>query len=166
MGLVASAFGAVFTAFSSYLFAAAIILIIAMGFWMLFDLHLPYNTPRLGIIDRVSRKTYDIPTEGIVSGLALGLALGIVWLPCTGPVLATILTWVAANGNIATGGLLLMIYSLGFAVPMLGIAYSARFSSSLAGQSSKTIWIKRIAGVVLIVVGVYLAQPYLTMLTA
>ena len=77
MGLVASAFGSAFTAYSSYLFAAAILLIIAMGFWMLFDLHLPYNTPRLGLIDRVSRKTYDIPTEGIASGLVLGLALGI-----------------------------------------------------------------------------------------
>ncbi|MGZ7132794.1 MAG: cytochrome c biogenesis CcdA family protein [Halobacteriota archaeon] len=165
MGLVASAFGVAFAAFSSYLFAAAIILIIAMGFWMLFDLHLPYNTPRLGVIDRVSRRTYDIPTEGIASGLALGLALGIVWLPCTGPVLATILTWVAANGDMATGGLLLMVYSLGFAVPMLGIAYSARLSSSLAGKSSKTIWIKRVAGVVLIAVGAYLALPYLPMLT-
>jgi cytochrome c-type biogenesis protein len=161
MGLIASAFGAAFAAFSYYLYAAAILLIIAMGFWMLFDLHLPYNTPRLGLIDRVSKKTYDIPTEGMASGLALGLALGIVWLPCTGPVLATILTWVAANGDVATGGLLLMIYSLGFAVPMLAIAYSARISSSLVGKSSKTIWIKRIAGVVLIAVGIYLALPYL-----
>ena len=161
MGLVASAFGAVFAAFSYYLFAAAIILIIVMGFWMLFDLHLPYNSPRLGLIDRVSKKTYDIPTEGMASGLALGLALGIVWLPCTGPVLATILSWVAANGDVMTGGLLLMIYSLGFAVPMLAIAYSARLSSSLVGKSSKTIWIKRVAGLVLIAVGVYLALPYL-----
>ncbi|MGA7075202.1 MAG: cytochrome c biogenesis CcdA family protein [Halobacteriota archaeon] len=165
MGLVASAFGAAFTAYSSYLFAAAILLIIAMGFWMLFDLHLPYNAPRLGLLDRVSRKTYDIPTEGIASGLVLGLALGIVWLPCTGPVLATILTWVAANGDVVTGGLLLLVYSLGFAVPMLAIAYSARLSSSLVGKSSKTIWIKRVAGVVLIAVGVYLAIPYLPMLT-
>jgi cytochrome c biogenesis protein CcdA len=165
MGLVASAFGAVFAAFSYYLFAAAILLIIVMGFWMLFDLHLPSNTPRLGLIDRVSKKTYDIPTEGIASGLALGLALGIVWLPCTGPVLATILSWVAANGDVMTGGLLLMIYSLGFAVPMLAIAYSARFSSSLAGKSSKTIWIKRVAGLVLIAVGVYLALPYLPTFT-
>jgi len=165
MGLVASAFGAAFAAFSSYLFAAAILLIIAMGVWMLFDLHLPYSAPRLGLIDRVSRKTYDIPTEGVASGLLLGLALGIVWLPCTGPVLATILTWVAAKGDVFTGGLLLLIYSLGFAVPMLGIAYSTRFSSSLAGKSAKTIWIKRAAGVVLIIVGVYLALPYLPMLT-
>jgi threonine/homoserine/homoserine lactone efflux protein len=48
---------------------------------------------------------------------------------------------------------------------MLAIAYSARLSSSLAGKSSKTIWIKRVAGVVLIAVGMYLALPYLSMLT-
>ena len=165
MGLVASAFGAVFTAYSYYLFAAAIFFIIAMGFWMLFDLHLPYSAPRLGLIDRVSKKTYDIPTEGIASGLLLGLALGIVWLPCTGPVLGTILTWVAAKGDVMTGGLLLIVYSLGFAVPMLAIAYSTKMSSSLVGKSSKTIWIKRVAGLMLIVVGVYLVWPYLATLT-
>jgi len=134
-----------------------------MGFWMLFDLHLPYNMPRLGIIDRVSKETYTLPTEGIASGLLLGLALGIVWLPCTGPVLGTILSWVAIKGDILTGGLLLIVYSIGFAIPMLGIAYSTRMSSSLAGKSSKTIWIKRVAGVLLIAVGVYLVLPYLSM---
>lgn len=165
MGLIASAFGAAFASFSYYLNIAAIVLIIAMGIWMLFDLHLPYNAPRLGLIDRVSKKSYDIPTEGIASGLLLGLALGIVWLPCTGPVLATILTWVAAKGDVVTGGLMLLIYSLGFAIPILGIAYSTRFSSSLVGKSSKTIWIKRAAGLVLILVGIYLARSYLPTLT-
>lgn len=164
MGLVASAFGAVFMAYRDYIFAAAIVFIIAMGFWMLFDLHLPYNTPRLGVIDRISKQTYALPTEGIASGLVLGLALGVVWLPCTGPVLGTILTWVAARGDVLTGGLLLIVYSIGFAVPMLGIAYSTRMSSSLAGKSSKTIWIKRAAGLVLIGVGIYLFLPYVSML--
>ncbi len=163
MGLIASAFGAVFTAYQNYLIVAAIALIIIMGFWMLLDLHVPYTMPRLGVIDRVSKKTYTLPTEGIVSGLLLGLALGIVWLPCTGPVLATILTWVAVRGDVLTGGLLLTVYSIGFAIPMLGIAYSTRLSSSLVGKSSKTIWIKRVAGAVLIVVGVYLVLPYVSM---
>jgi len=164
MGLVASAFGAAFMAYRDYIFAAAIVFIIVMGFWMLFDLHLPYNTPRLGVIDRISKQTYALPTEGIASGLVLGLALGVVWLPCTGPVLGTILTWVAARGDVLTGGLLLIVYSIGFAVPMLGIAYSTRMSSSLAGKSSKTIWIKRAAGLVLIGVGIYLVLPYVSML--
>ncbi|MGZ4904126.1 MAG: cytochrome c biogenesis CcdA family protein [Halobacteriota archaeon] len=163
MGLVASAFGAIFTAYRDYLFLAAIVFIIVMGFWMLFNLHLPYNMPRLGVIDRVSKETYTLPTEGIASGLLLGLALGVVWLPCTGPVLGTILTWVAVRGDLLTGGLLLIVYSIGFAIPMLGIAYSSRMSSSLVGKSSKTIWIKRVAGVMLIVVGIYLVVPYISM---
>lgn len=92
MGIAAGAFGAVFTGYSNYILMAAIAIIIAMGFWMLLDLHLPYTMARLGLIDNISKKTYSIPTEGIASGLLLGLALGIVWLPCTGPVLGTILT--------------------------------------------------------------------------
>lgn len=164
MGIAAGAFGAVFTGYSNYILMAAIAIIIAMGFWMLLDLHLPYTMPRLGLIDNISKKTYSIPTEGIASGLLLGLALGIVWLPCTGPVLGTILTWVAVQGDILTGAAYLLIYSFGFAIPILAIAYSARLSSSLAGKSSKTIWIKRAAGLVLIGVGVYLAIPYLSLL--
>jgi cytochrome c-type biogenesis protein len=68
------------------------------------------------------------------------------------------------QGDILTGAAYLLIYSIGFALPILAIAYSARLSASLAGKSSKTIWIKRAAGLVLIGVGVYLAIPYISML--
>ena len=156
MGLLASAFGSVFQSFKDYLDATAIIVILTIGTWMLFDLHLPYTAPRLGIIRAVSDKSYRLPTEGVVSGLFLGLSLGIVWLPCTGAVLGTILTWVAAKGDVLIGGLLLLSYSLGFAVPMLGIAYSTKLSSAVVGAAGKTVWVKRVAGLVLIVVGVYL----------
>jgi len=159
MGLTAAAFGSIFQSFADYINAAAIVIIITMGVWMLFNLHLPYNMPRLGIINKVSNESYKLSTEGIGSGLLLGLSLGIVWLPCTGPVLGTILTWVASKGNILIGGTLLLVYSLGFAVPMLGIAYSTKMSSALAGKTAKMIWIRRIAGFALILVGVYLLNP-------
>ena len=68
----------------------------------------------------------------------------------------TILTWAAAKGDVVVGGLLLLTYSLGFAVPMLGIAYSTKLSSAVMGAAGKTMWVKRVAGLVLIVVGVYL----------
>ncbi len=156
MGLLASAFGSIFQSFKDYLDAIAIVVILSIGIWMLFDLHLPYNTPRLGIIRTVSNKSYRLPTEGVVSGLLLGLSLGIVWLPCTGAVLGTILTWAAAKGDVLIGGFLLLTYSLGFAVPMLGIAYSTKLSSAVAGAVGKTVWVKRGAGIVLIVVAIYL----------
>jgi cytochrome c biogenesis protein CcdA len=71
-------------------------------------------------------------------------------------VLGAILTWVAARGDVLTGGLLLLVYSLGFAVPMLGVAYSTKVSSALVAKTANTIWIKRAAGLVLLIVGVYL----------
>jgi cytochrome c biogenesis protein CcdA len=131
-------------------------IVMSIGVWMLFDLHLPYNAPRLGFVDAVSKRSYKLPTEGVFSGLLLGMSLGIVWLPCTGAVLGAILTWVAARGNVLTGGLLLLVYSLGFAVPMLAVAYSTKVSSTLVAKTANTIWIKRAAGLVLLIVGVYL----------
>ena len=92
MGLLASAFGSVFQSVTWYLDVIAIIIVMIIGVWMLFDLHLPYNAPRLGFVDAVSKRSYKLPTEGVISGLLLGMSLGIMWIPCTGAVLGAILT--------------------------------------------------------------------------
>jgi cytochrome c-type biogenesis protein len=156
MGFLASAFGSAFQSVKGYLDVFAIMIVVVIGVWMLFDWHLPYNAPRLGFVDAVSKRSYALPAEGVLSGLLLGMSLGIAWLPCTGAVLGAILTWVAARGNVLTGGLLLLVYSLGFAVPMLAVAYSTKVSSTLVAKTANTIWIKRAAGLVLLIVGVYL----------
>ncbi|MGB9370669.1 MAG: hypothetical protein WCB79_01855 [Halobacteriota archaeon] len=65
-----------------------------------------------------------------------------------------ILTRVAARGNVLTGGLFFLACSLGFVVPMLGVAYSTKLSSVLVAKTVNTIWIKRAAGLVLIIVAV------------
>jgi cytochrome c biogenesis protein CcdA/thiol-disulfide isomerase/thioredoxin len=56
-------------------------------------------------------------------GFVLGAALGLVFVPCAGPVLATI-SVVAANENVGLRAILLtLFYAAGAAVPMLVIAY-------------------------------------------
>ena len=157
----AGAFGELFSQFQYYIYAASIGIVTFMGLYMLFDLHLPFQS-QLNFFNKISYKTYSLPTEGVGSGMALGMALGIVWLPCTGPVLATILTWVAAGSNILFGAEMLFIYSLGFALPMLAIAYSTTVSSKLVGNNIRMIWIKRFSGFVLLIVGIYMAFPYIT----
>ena len=122
MGVLAGAFGELFSQFQYYIYAASIGIVTFMGLYMLFDLHLPFQS-QLNFFNKISYKTYSLPTEGVGSGMALGMALGIVWLPCTGPVLATILTWVAAGSNILFGAEMLFIYSLGFALPMLAFQW-------------------------------------------
>jgi len=64
---------------------------------------------------------------------------------------------VALKGNAATGALTLSIYSLGFAVPMLVLAYSAHFSSSKIRMISKyDSTFKKGAGIVLVAVGLWM----------
>jgi cytochrome c-type biogenesis protein len=63
---------------------------------------------------------------GIIGGFVLGTTLGLVWTPCAGPVLGSILTLVATSRDAAWAGLLLVIYAIGAALPMLAIAYGGQ----------------------------------------
>ncbi|WP_370572319.1 cytochrome c biogenesis CcdA family protein [Methanomethylovorans sp.] len=151
MGVVTSAFGALLIRYIPYLHLVASITIVLFGTVMLFDLQ---------VINRLSSLTGKIHTEkqGLLGGVLLGLSLGIIWIPCVGPLLGSVLVLVAVQGNLAYGASLLIIYSIGFAVPMLIIAYSANVSSAkLRSIARYDFIVKKIAGVILIVVGMWMA---------
>lgn len=109
----------------------------------------------------------DPQKEGIAGGLVLGMSLGIVWIPCTGPILATIMMGVLLKGGIMYGGFLLFVYSMGLGIPMLLIAYFINISGKkLSTVSRYDMMIKRGAGALLILVGLWLVYynhigPYL-----
>jgi cytochrome c biogenesis protein CcdA len=64
---------------------------------------------------------------GSVSGaLMLGGVLGLVWSPCSGPLLGSALTLVASEGGVARGGVVLGIFGLGAAIPLVAAAYASR----------------------------------------
>lgn len=60
------------------------------------------------------------------SALMLGGVLGLVWTPCSGPLLGSALTLVASEGGVARGGLVLGIFGLGAAIPLVAVAYASR----------------------------------------
>lgn len=62
----------------------------------------------------------------LFSALALGAVLGLVWSPCSGPLLGSALTLVASEGGVARGGIVLGIFGLGAAVPLVAVAYASR----------------------------------------
>ncbi|WP_455565194.1 cytochrome c biogenesis CcdA family protein [Methanosarcina barkeri] len=130
MGVATSAFGAVFSAYTNQLKILAEVLILLLGFALLFDISLFNAFSKFPLLGKMG-------DEGPVSGFLLGLSLGVLWIPCVGPILGSILTMVALKGNTITGALTLSVYSLGFAVPMLLLAYSAYFSSSKIRLISK-----------------------------
>jgi len=150
MGVIFSAFGSVVYAYRGYMETTAEIMIIALGIVMLFD---------LPVFDRLSALAPQLTPqstqgEGLLGGLLLGLSLGIVWIPCIGPLIGSVLATVIPEGDIIYGGTLLFVYSLGLAIPMLGIAYAtSTLTGQVRGLSRHSMTIRRIAGGVLILVG-------------
>ena len=60
--------------------------------------------------------------------LVLGGLLGLVWSPCTGPLLGSALTLVASEGGVVRGGIVLGVFGLGAAIPLVAVAYASRSS--------------------------------------
>jgi len=71
-----------------------------------------------------------MPSQGLFGGFVLGSTLGLVWTPCAGPVLGSILTIVATSKDTAWASLQLVTYAIGAAIPMLAIAYGGQAVTS------------------------------------
>lgn len=56
----------------------------------------------------------------------LGGLLGLVWSPCSGPLLISALTLVASEGGALRGTLILGAFGLGAAVPLIAATYASR----------------------------------------
>lgn len=67
-----------------------------------------------------------VQANSLLGALALGALLGLVWSPCSGPMLASAITLVASEGGALRGALLLGLFGLGAALPLVGIAYASR----------------------------------------
>jgi cytochrome c-type biogenesis protein len=148
-----------FQQYQTILYAIGGAVIILLGLYMIFDvieqkirMVLP-NTGR-GITGRL----HTVTAGGAAGGFVLGFSLGIIWTPCIGPILGAILMMVAVEGNILYGGILLTIYSLGLGLPLLAIAYTSRFT--LKPFVKYSVIIKRISGVILVLVGLYMLLSY------
>lgn len=64
--------------------------------------------------------------RSLLSAMALGAVLGLVWSPCSGPLLGSALTLVASEGGVQRGGVVLALFGLGAAVPLVAAAYASR----------------------------------------
>lgn len=119
MGVVSSLFGAVIGSKMAYVEKAAAIAIALFGFLLFFNVNLFKHA---SFISNIGAKT-----RGRLGGFLLGMVLGVIWIPCIGPMLSGVLALVATQGKIGLGVFLLFVYSLGFAVPMLIAGYASQF---------------------------------------
>ena len=85
--------------------------------------------------------------------LAAGLAFGLAATPCTTPVLAVLLAWMAQNGRPLVGMVLLTAFGAGQVVPLLVAGTAAAALPSLLRLRQLGQWVPPVSGVVLLTSG-------------
>jgi cytochrome c-type biogenesis protein len=99
--------------------------------------------------------------RGIWETFLLGLAGGVVATPCTTPVLAVVLAFVAVKARLVYGVSLLFTYAVGFVVPLILAGAFADFILRLKRFQEQTRyrdWIAKGSGALLVVFGLYLVK--------
>jgi cytochrome c biogenesis protein CcdA/thiol-disulfide isomerase/thioredoxin len=64
--------------------------------------------------------------EGFAGGFLVGLSIGLIWTPCVGPILASVITLAATSDVTLSALFITLAYSLGTAIPMFAIMYGGR----------------------------------------
>jgi len=103
----------------------AAVLLAGFGLLMIWPAPFEFLTSRLAGLTGGSLGN-AMPSQGLFGGFVLGATLGLVWTPCAGPVLGSILTIVATSKDTAWASLQLVTYAIGAAIPMLAIAYGGQ----------------------------------------
>jgi cytochrome c-type biogenesis protein len=97
----------------------------------------------------------------------VGVAFGAAWSPCVGPLLAAALTVAARSGQAGRGALLLTAYSLGIGLPFVLASLGLASFPGLAARLKRIgPAIERVAGGLLIVLGLLLATGTYSHLTS
>jgi cytochrome c-type biogenesis protein len=132
--------------------------IIALGVFFLL-------TPFVDKLNREWRPEALISRAGSGGPLVAGAAFAFAWTPCVGPTLGSILTAASVSDTVAKGGILLLFYSLGLAVPFLLTAVAfTRATTAFRWLRDRYLIVTAVSGVILITMGVLLFTGQLTQL--
>ncbi|HEX9105361.1 MAG TPA: cytochrome c biogenesis protein CcdA [Polyangia bacterium] len=122
---------------------AVLFVVMAISMFGAFELALPS-----GLQQRLS----TVGGRGFFGAFAMGLVGGIIAAPCTGPVLASILAYVATTKSVVLGGSLLVTYALGMGVLFFAIA---AFAVGLPKSGAWMEGVKSVFGIVMLVAAAY-----------
>lgn len=93
--------------------------------------------------------------SGYWGGVVIGLSIGLLWTPCVGPILASIIS-LALSGSVSSQAIIITFsYALGTAIPMLGIVWGGRnLLNKVPWLVSNTTKIQKGFGVLMIITAI------------
>ncbi|MET0748125.1 MAG: cytochrome c biogenesis protein DipZ [Rhizobium sp.] len=135
---------------------AALTLLAVFGIILLFPSLSDYLTrPLVSLGARLSQSADRGSRRGgstIIASLLLGVATGLLWAPCAGPVLGLILTGAALQGANVGTTLLLTAYALGAATSLaLALLIGGRVYQAMKNSLGVGEWVRRGLGVAVLV---------------
>lgn len=147
--LTGAAFGSVMANPWVIGFVAVVLVAMAASMFGAFELQLPAS---------LQARLNTVGGAGHAGAFAMGLVSGIIAAPCTGPVLAAALTFVAAKGSVAFGFGIMFAYALGMGLLFFLIG---AFSVSLPKSGAWMETVKSLFGVALLAAaGIFLEDAF------
>ncbi|HET9389649.1 MAG TPA: cytochrome c biogenesis protein DipZ [Steroidobacteraceae bacterium] len=96
--------------------------------------------------------------SSVIASLVLGVATGLLWAPCAGPILGLILTGAALKGPSVATTILLLAYALGAACSLAVVAAaSTRVMAAMKRSFAAGEWLRRVLGVAVLLAVVAIA---------
>jgi cytochrome c-type biogenesis protein len=130
---------------------------VAAAILAVFGLHF-LGVIRIGFLYREARLESSAEPSTILGAYLMGLAFGFGWTPCVGPALASILMIASGMGDIARGGLLLLVYGLAMTAPFVVAALFARpFLAWVQRHRGKMQYVEKAMGGMLLVFALLIA---------
>jgi cytochrome c biogenesis protein CcdA/thiol-disulfide isomerase/thioredoxin len=122
--------------------------------------------PLVALGQRLSlQSTVAIARLGPLPSVVLGVATGLLWAPCAGPILGLVLTGAALNGASVKTSLLLLAYALGAATSLgLALLTGGRVLAVLKRSLGTGEWLRRSFGVAVLASVAFVATGWDTQL--
>jgi cytochrome c-type biogenesis protein len=160
LGASATVLGRLLLAYRVWITRVGGALIVLFGLYLL-------GVARIAAFDRERRVQLADKPVGYLGSVLVGVAFGAGWTPCLGPILGAILTYTAAEADLARGLPLLLAYSLGLALPFLVAAVAVeRFLVTVKRFRPYLSRFSQVSGALLVLVGVLMMFDYFTVMAA
>ena len=108
------------------------------------------------------RMNFSFIRRNLGTSYLFGFAFGFGWTPCMGPVLFTVMSYLAGADTLWIGMLYIWIYTFGLGLPFMIFALFMDRSNKLDFIKKNFLFSEKIGGVILIIMGILLALNKMT----
>lgn len=149
--LTGGLFGALLQSTPVLIGVALLLILLALSMFGLFE----FQPPQF-LMQRASGLSSK---AGYIGVFFLGAMVGIIAAPCIAPILVALLAFVGQRGDPLMGWLMFFVLACGLGIPYIILGTYSGLLTKLPKSGRWMVWVKRVFGVVLILVAIWFLKP-------